>query len=439
MRTAIRRSPFNYTTSSIPNWSVAWPAPVHSNALNRLYYDPAITYRPPVDAANNPYPNQTTFATVRTDPWSPEVKTADLTASVNVGMWCNSDWPLDTDPNRRDRRRSHCRANGTDYNQAFHVDKVPGDYQYPWQKVSGADNVKYFWRSGAQKTLWCDRASPSIRSRARPPRYKCNTGNLHPAEIGAQPACSRAIAWAATPGSRPTSAARLHTDPGAGPPGLRARRVPSARPAPATTRRWSARTRSARRRSPASPTATRTAAATTRRSERPAHGRMRAVPPPGVGHLLRWFASRPRSRTARPNGRDLRQAAGRPGHEGQHRRDALPGFATNGEVCRHNNWSYPDGTIADPFNYSAAHAKYKSAVAGRLHRLRPGAGNGRTSEALLEDQRRVVRDPHRDQHQRQVARLRPGGSCQDDRDAAHPYPRFYKYGVAKTDPAYADN
>jgi type IV pilus assembly protein PilY1 len=31
------------------------------------------------------------------------------------------------------------------------------------------------------------------------------------------------------------------------------------------------------------------------------------------------------------------------------------------------------------------------------------------------------------------------GACQDEHDAAHPYPRFYKWGVPKTDPAYLDN
>ena len=88
-----------YTASSAPAGTFYnWPAPVHSNALNRLYYDPSVTYRPPLDSTGASLPNQTVFTAVQADPWSTDAppKLINLSVTpVNVGMWCNSDWPLD--------------------------------------------------------------------------------------------------------------------------------------------------------------------------------------------------------------------------------------------------------------------------------------------------------------------------------------------------------
>ena len=111
-------NPGVYTASSVPAVLNQWPAPVHSNALNRIYYDPSITYRPPLDSAGVSLPNQTVFNSVETDPWSGELppgKRINLATTVSVGMWCNSDWPLDTNWNPGTGGGNHCRINGTDY------------------------------------------------------------------------------------------------------------------------------------------------------------------------------------------------------------------------------------------------------------------------------------------------------------------------------------
>src|SRR5438552_47007 len=88
-------------------WTL-WPAPVHNGAFNHAYYDPRLTYVPPVDANGTDYPQMTNWTHVPADPWAPSVRYVDLTAKVTVGLWCNSDWSVghENDP-------SYCRTNGT--------------------------------------------------------------------------------------------------------------------------------------------------------------------------------------------------------------------------------------------------------------------------------------------------------------------------------------
>src|SRR5512135_902506 len=55
-----------------------WPAPAHSSGLNALYYDPRITYDPPVDSTGAPYPsmdatNSSNWTSVPADPWAATV------------------------------------------------------------------------------------------------------------------------------------------------------------------------------------------------------------------------------------------------------------------------------------------------------------------------------------------------------------------------------
>ena len=90
-----------------------WPAPSHSAGLNAIYYDPRLTYEPPVDSTGASYPqmdagNTSNWTQVPGDPWASPVVKVDLTATVTDGLWCNSDWSLGSaaDPTR-------CRYNGT--------------------------------------------------------------------------------------------------------------------------------------------------------------------------------------------------------------------------------------------------------------------------------------------------------------------------------------
>jgi len=183
-----------------------WPAPAHSAALNTLYYDPRITYDPPVDSAGVSYPQMddtgsSTWTKVPSDPWAASITYVDLTAKVNIGQWCNTDWsiglaPTDpTDPNFG----HYCRVNGSGAGAFSTVSASQGtDYTYPWappgfnlspsagastslsyaaQKVtldgtltgtaitaawSGSPtpkDQKYFYEN--ENIIWCDVTSPS--------------------------------------------------------------------------------------------------------------------------------------------------------------------------------------------------------------------------------------------------------------------------------------
>ncbi len=174
-----------------------WPPAVHNSALNHMYYNPRLTYDPPVDATGKSYDQMdaahtTTWTQVPADPWASPVVYVDLTATVNIGKWCNSDWSIGaaTDP-------TQCRSNGGGGAAFGTVVAADGlDYTYPWaapnftvsasagattassyaaQKVTlngsltgtaisanwtaAQQNQKYFYEN--ENILWCDVTSPS--------------------------------------------------------------------------------------------------------------------------------------------------------------------------------------------------------------------------------------------------------------------------------------
>ena len=157
-----------------------WPAPVHNSAFNHLYYNPRLTYDPPVYSDGTSYPqmdasNTSTWTSVPADPWASPVVNVDLTATVTVGQWCNSDWtqgtnaatsnPFATDP-------AYCRANGVVAAASAGAPAADGDYTYPWPPLGSTPDAKYFYpRSTANASgvapypndniLWCDTTSPS--------------------------------------------------------------------------------------------------------------------------------------------------------------------------------------------------------------------------------------------------------------------------------------
>ena len=181
-----------------------WPAPPHSSALNALYYDPRITYDPPVDSTGASYvqmdaAGSTNWTKVPGDPWAASVTNVDLTTSVNVGLWCNSDWSLGlvtTDPADANYGK-YCRTNGSGAAAFGTVTAAQGaDYTYPWappgftlsaspgattantyaaQKVTlnatltgtaitaawnaTTQNSKFFYEN--ENIIWCDPTSPS--------------------------------------------------------------------------------------------------------------------------------------------------------------------------------------------------------------------------------------------------------------------------------------
>ncbi len=195
----------NYPAGPQPSWPnsgkpyeywLMWPAPAHSAGLNAIYYDPRLTYEPPVDSTGASYPQMDAGSTsnwtqVPADPWASTIINVDLTAAVTDGLWCNSDWSLGsaTDP-------TQCRYNGTGGAAFSTVSAAEGqDYTYPWappgfvvsasagatttstyaaQKVTlngtltgtavtaswaTAQNQKYFYEN--ENIIWCDPTSSS--------------------------------------------------------------------------------------------------------------------------------------------------------------------------------------------------------------------------------------------------------------------------------------
>jgi len=215
-----------YPAGPQPSWPNAgkpyeywllWPAPAHSTSLNAIYYDPRLTYDPPVDATGASYDQMdaghtTSWTQVPADPWATTITYVDLVTPpgnpktlgwINIGQWCNTDWSLGspTDP-------KVCRVNGSGAAAFGTVTAAQGaDYTYPWappsfvlsaspgavvtntyaaQKVTlttdpaytnggklygtgfgtavtaawaNAQDAKYFYEN--ENVIWCDPTSPS--------------------------------------------------------------------------------------------------------------------------------------------------------------------------------------------------------------------------------------------------------------------------------------
>ena len=180
--------PFN--APNVPTTAQQWPAVAHNAAFNRLYYNPRITYEPPANPDGTSWPsmnsaNTTAWTRVPADPFktpaAPLTATplVNLTSSVSVGFWCNTDWtqggspvPLQNDP-------AYCRTNGSGASSvaitgpayaaslmgprpgaAYAGNASDGDYVLPWPKPGAAANdAKYYSRTGTN-SLWCNTASP---------------------------------------------------------------------------------------------------------------------------------------------------------------------------------------------------------------------------------------------------------------------------------------
>lgn len=432
----------NYTASSAPGNATfyLWPAPVHSNALNRLYYDPSITYRPPTDAAGNPLPNQAVFTSVSADPWATEQKLIDLTTNVSVGMWCNTDWPLDTNWDPNTGGGNYCRINGTDYTQPFNVPQTKGDYQYPWSRLGAAPNdVKYFARSGGNKTIWCDTKSAKYPQTCNTTSYKCNTGTYIPPAKVPQTCQFQSNRMGCIP-TQPNdySPVGCNTDPGAGPPGPCTQ---GAECTPCACNNTSVVGKNAQCKATVvgQPNSNANCGCN---GAGCALGACADYTPPGAGTCSDGSAVVP-VQTCTPSSANCSASLVDPVTK------AATGVtlyqdsqSPAGEVCRTNNRAYSDGTIASPFNYNASSAIYKTAVSGGANcgavpdRVNRPRHYWKTSVEWCTN-RIAATAGDKWRGFGQGADL--GGTCQDDRDATYRYPRFYKYGVAKTDPAYADN
>jgi len=216
-----------------------WPAPAHNSALNAVYYDPRLTYDPPVDATGASYPNLDAGATsnwtaVPADPWAPTITNVDLTATVTVGQWCNSDWTQGNDDSGTPfvTNPGHCRANGLIAPASAGSPAATGDYMYPWvppgitpndfgnTKVDWstvkttpptnatikpawalAQDPKYFYQN--ENVLWCDITSPDWPQTGPTVPQTCQ--NINNGQVcnpnATQPTCTGAVSGVCGGGS----------------------------------------------------------------------------------------------------------------------------------------------------------------------------------------------------------------------------------------------
>ncbi len=184
---------FNVTSQACGAGSITafnFPA-FYAADFNHLAYDPNVTYQPPTQAdgtslssgvSTDSAGNQTSLKTVQTDPYNNPLSTVDLSVTVTVPLYCNTDWPIITNPvgDRRGRETlpaSTCWVPApTAGSTAPSTTRMPtarpavaDDYNYPWPKVGAAagaagsaNAAAYFWRQNATRQIWCDKTSSEL-------------------------------------------------------------------------------------------------------------------------------------------------------------------------------------------------------------------------------------------------------------------------------------
>ncbi len=175
--------------------------PFFTADFNRMMYNPAVTYYPPLKADGTPVTiagvtdangNMGTtialYAAVQRDVYLKMFAAGtkdNLQSRVSVPLYCNTDWPVTAGVNLAitdvgdlqggptsgaplaSPVGAYCRINGTVYGAsaasgapATAVAGVEMGYNYPWQSSSGATGAQYFYKQLGNKVLWCDSSSP---------------------------------------------------------------------------------------------------------------------------------------------------------------------------------------------------------------------------------------------------------------------------------------
>lgn len=439
-----------YNVSGFVDWARAWAPPVHNAAFNRAYYDPAIDYRPPSKFDGTPYPNQTTFTSVITDPWALPAaqRFENLQANVSVGMFCNSDWPANTNWNPGSGGGQDCRINGTDYDIAGMVVRTKPDYQYPWRNTAAPTDPKHYWRTGAgtgttwRKTIWCDTNHAKWpRTTASCPLTNCPPPQTYVPPVTQPQSCFQTgTSTGCTSTKTVYSPAGCNLDPKAGPPGgtcSGAECTPCSVSTVCTSTGVTGKTGQCR----LSATGTGGSGAACNCS-----GASCTLPACPAFVVTAGKCSGGATPTASFCNKASANSCGLFLFDPA---TGLPSTTTlladsngAGEVCRHNNQAYATGPVAGPFGYPwgtyTTGINSTSVVNGVSCPVVPASATvprhyWKTSVEWCKNKISNAADKWNG-----FGVLAPG-ECQDDHDLAHPYPRFYKYGVAKTDPAYLDN
>ena len=437
-----------YTGSTIPDWTSAWPAPVHSNALNRAYYDPAQTYSPPLDAAGVSFKsmtaaNTTNWTKVPADPWAATIVDVNLTSNVNAPLYCNSDWPLDTnwDPGSPfpGGWGNHCRINGVDYNQAFQVSKANAEYQYPWSNVlAQPKDTKHYWRHNFTKTLYCDPASPKWpQTCSTTSKYVCNTGTwIAPAGKSYPQSCNpgaltKVCDTANNADYSPAGcqASPLHASPGTCTKGAEC--LPCSCTSPSKVTGQAGTCKATNGGDPSSGASLRL------------HGR-RLFVKACANHNVAGTGKGTCSDGSTPVLKSTTTCSKATGTCGGFLWDPVAKAPTTttmladsngaGEVRRHNNQTYGGGPAAGHFNFPmpSTRPQWHSGCSAVGATVAVPRHYWKTSVEWCSG-RLAITDPSIWRGYGQ------GGTCRDDRDATYRWPRFYKWGVPKTDAAYLDN
>lgn len=173
------------TAVAVFNTNPFSPPPILAAEFNALAYNPDVDYTPPRKYDGTPWTysvgtvtdalgNQQ-YTKAQEDPFLSPGTQRNLTATVAVPVYCNTDWPLIAGASiaRADVGDSvnaeymagtgaWCRINGTRYDlsAASGAPAVNDDYNYPYQRTNGVNDPKYFYRQLSVKTLWCDTTSP---------------------------------------------------------------------------------------------------------------------------------------------------------------------------------------------------------------------------------------------------------------------------------------
>ena len=151
--------PANYNTG----FPYSWDPPFWSADWNRMMYNPNVIYLPPLKADGTALTynigtvtdingNQINFTKVQSDPFLSPATLVNLTALVQVPLYCNSDWPLDTSIGTNGEYQAgkgqDCRINGTKYDAIGVAPGVAADYNYPWQVVAATPNDPAYFFQG---------------------------------------------------------------------------------------------------------------------------------------------------------------------------------------------------------------------------------------------------------------------------------------------------
>lgn len=195
----------NTTTGCGTAYTWGYHVPMFSADFNRLYYNPNITYDPPVDGAGNQASmaapngapgvtaykmmtaaNSTNWTAVKNNPYL-AATTANIAANVGVRVYCNTDWPRDNPVNilsvgnalgeYSPTAGADCRINGTSYDLIDSAPAIQDDYNYPYNRSSGTVNdPKYFYRNSFNRSIWCKTGAAGWPKTTTGCPYTCTMG-----------------------------------------------------------------------------------------------------------------------------------------------------------------------------------------------------------------------------------------------------------------------